>query len=112
MLHLLSHEEANVTIEQQKDTHRHLSPAHFPYNGEETEVFFLFFWGGGGGFIFFSYRRNAFYHYFAPNICFWHLSGFHVKDRFPNSQMGHPDIVDCLKTEQHNHQLEEQRANT
>lgn len=52
MLHLLSHEEANVTIEQQKDTHRHLSPAHFPYNGEETEFFFFFFFGGAGGDLF------------------------------------------------------------
>lgn len=30
VLPLLSHEEANVRIEQQKDTHRHPSPAHFP----------------------------------------------------------------------------------
>lgn len=41
VLHLLSHEEANVTIEQQIDTQRHPSPAHFPYSGNKLSVLFF-----------------------------------------------------------------------
>lgn len=35
VLHLLSHEEANLTTEQQKESNRQPSPAYFPYNGKK-----------------------------------------------------------------------------
>ena len=38
VLHLLSHEEANVTIEQQKETQQHPSPGSLPISWDETEL--------------------------------------------------------------------------
>lgn len=73
----------------------HLLTSHIM--GKKLSFFFLFI-----SFLLFSYRRNAFYHYFAPNICFgiflvsiWKI-GFQTRGTNWAT----------------NHQLEEQRANT
>lgn len=95
VLHLLSHEEAKVTIEQRKDTQRHPSPAHFPCDGNNWILFQ------------FSYKDHASYLALATLtillqiFLFYIFLIFYAKGKFPTN---HIPMDTFLQIEQHNHQ--------